>query len=885
MPVFAKATSFLRNLFLTRSVEQDLDLEVRSHLQLLMDEKIRAGMSPHEAQRAARIELGGAEQVKQQVREKRLGDSLHSWINDCRFGTRQLYKNPGFTLTVVLTLALSVGANTAIFSLVNALLLKSLPYAHPERLGTIYTRIVGSSATSDERHNVNGEQWELLRDDVPALISAVSSVGTSGVNLKAGSRVQYVRNARVSAHYFDVLALQPVLGRNFSEEEDRPHGPKAAILAYGLWRNVFGADPTILGQSILLKGEPHTVIGILPQGATTPLNADVYNPLQPSRSGEGGGTNFQAVTRLRDGASWQEADAQINRTWLSRAGRYELGRNPGAKISYHSVAFQKGQTESLRPQVLALMLAAGLILLIACANLAGLTLVRMLRRTSEVATRLALGASSWQIQRQFWIENLLLALIGGAVGTGVGFLGLRSLLLLLPEHFLPVASVPLDARVMIFTLAASVLTSVLFGMLPALVTQRVDLRSSMADRAVARAGSLRLRQSLLAGEVALTVLLLVGSGLLIRSLIHLETLPPGFNPNGVMVAKASLDDAHYHDPAAFRKLLDESTMAMRKIPGVESAAVGSQLPYELTGNDWITLSDGKEAGQAGGADWVYVTPGYFETLQMPLLVGRFFTDADGPDSQPVAVVNQSFTRKFYRGSNPVGRHIYKDTLIVGEVADVPLSSLLDRVAPVQTEEAVYVPAAQLEPHTLSMIHVWFQPDWIVRTAAPVEGLTGVMQRAMASADPNLPVSGFYSMKDLLARTLATQRIEVALLGAMAALALLLSAVGIFALVANMVAQRTREIGIRMALGSTLGQIMLQIGRSGVNASLLGVVLGLALSASALRVMTSEIYGVGVYDVTTIVVVILTTSAVTLLATIIPALRIASIDPARTLREE
>ncbi|HEX8765690.1 MAG TPA: FtsX-like permease family protein, partial [Candidatus Acidoferrum sp.] len=404
-------------------------------------------------------------------------------------------------------------------------------------------------------------------------------------------------------------------------------------------------------------------------------------------------------------------------------------------------------------------------------------------------------------------------------------------------------------------------------------------------RAVARAGSLRLRQSLLAGEVALTVLLLAGSGLLIRSLIHLETLPPGFNPNGVMVAKASLDDAHYHDPAAFRKLLDESTMAMRQIPGVESAAVGSQLPYELTGNDWITFGDGKEAGQAGGADWVYVTPGYFETLQMPLLVGRFFTDADGPASQPVAVVNQSFTRKFYRGSNPVGRHIYKDTRIVGEVADVPLSSLLDPVAPVQTEEVVYVPAAQLEPHTLSMIHVWFQPDWIVRTAAPVEGLTGVMQRAMASADPNLPVSGFYSMKDLLARTLATQRIEVALLGAMAALALLLSAVGIFALVANMVAQRTREIGIRMALGSTLGQIMLQIGRSGVNASLLGVVLGLALSASALRVMTSVIYGVGVYDVTTIVVVILTTSAVTLLATIIPALRIASIDPARTLREE
>jgi putative ABC transport system permease protein len=891
MPVLAKARSFLRNLFQTRRVEQDLDQEVRSHLQLLIDENLRAGMSPGEAQRAARIELGGAEQVKQQVREQRLGDSLHSWLTDFRFGARQLRKNPGFSLTVVLTLALSVGANTAIFSLVNALLLKSLPYAHPERMGTIYTRISGSSATSDERHNVNGEQWELLRDNVPALIPAVSGARTSGVNLKAGSRVEYVQDGRVSAHYFDVLALQPILGRNFSQDEDRPHGSKAVVLSYNLWRNVFSADPAILGQTILLRSEPYTVVGVLPQDATTPLNADVYTALQPSREGEGRGTNFRCFIRLRDGATWHEADAQINRTWLSRAGRYELADNPGAKVSYHSVPLQKGQTDLLRPQVLALMLAAGLILLIACANLAGLTLVRMLRRTSEVATRLALGASGWQIQRQFWIENLFLAIVGGTVSIGVGFLALKGLFLLLPENFLPVASVPLDSRVMIFTLAISVLTSLLFGMLPALAARRVDLRLSMAGRTVAVSGNLRLRQALIAGEVALTVVLLAGAGLLIRSLIHLETLPPGFNPNGVMVAKVSLDDVRYHNPATFQKLLNESTTAMRQIPGVLNAAVGLNLPYEFTGNDWVTLSDGKEAGQQGGVDWVYVTPGYFETLQMSLLAGRLFTEDDGPNTHKVAVVNHSFARKFYGGANPVGRYIDKDILIVGEVADVPLSSGLDRVAPLQTEQTMYVPAAQVDDARtaagplLALLHVWLQPNWIVRTVGPVEGLTAEMQRALTKTDPNLPASGFYSMKDLLARTLSTQRIEVALLGVMAALALLLSAVGIFALVANMVAQRTREIGIRMALGSTLGHVMLQIGRSGVNASLLGVVLGLALSAGALRVMTSVIYGVEVYDVTTILVVVLTISAVAFLATIIPALRIASIDPARTLREE
>ena len=309
-----------------------------------------------------------------------------------RFVARQLRRNPGFTVTVILTLALAIGANTAIFSIVNALMLKSLPYSHPERMGTIYTRITGSSP-SDERHKLNGEQWELLRDNVPSLISTVSSPRTSGVNLQAGTHAEYVHGGRISAHYLDVLAVQPMMGRNFSEDEDRPHGPKAAILSYSLWRNTSSSNPNILGQAVLLKGEPYTVIGVLPEGATTPLNADLYTALQPSREGEGRGTNFESITRLRDGATWQEADAEINRAWALRSNRYELKNNPGAQVTYYSVPLEKGQTASLRPQALTLMLAAGFILLIACANLAGLTLVRMLRRTSEVATRLALGAS------------------------------------------------------------------------------------------------------------------------------------------------------------------------------------------------------------------------------------------------------------------------------------------------------------------------------------------------------------------------------------------------------------------------------------------------------------------------------------------------------------
>jgi hypothetical protein len=352
-----------------------------------------------------------------------------------------------------------------------------------------------------------------------------------------------------------------------------------------------------------------------------------------------------------------------------------------------------------------------------------------------------------------------------------------------------------------------------------------------------------------------------------------------------MTAKASLDDARFHDPAAFRKLLDEGTAAMRQIPGVQNAAVGLSLPYERTLNAGVTLSDGKEAGQQDGTDLVYVTPGYFGTLQMPVLAGRVFTDDDGPNAQHVTVVNQAFARKFYGGANPVGRYINKDMAIVGEVADVSVSSGLYEGAPLMSEQAMYIPAAQVNAQSLSLVHVWFQPDWVVRTAGPVEGLTAQMQRALASADPNLPFSGFYSMQDLLAKTLAMQRVEVALLGAMAALALLLSAVGIFALVANMVAQRTREIGIRMALGSTVGQAMVQVGRSGAGASCVGLFVGLVLCAGALRVMRSVLYGVGIYDAPTLSTVVLTLLLVTLLATTLPTLRIAKIDPANTLREE
>jgi len=711
--MFARLRALVRALMSRRDFEAGLTEELRFHIEQYTEDLVRAGVSPEEAHRRARMAFGGLNTVREDCREARSLAMFDALEREYRYATRQLRRNPGFTGTVVLTLALAIGANSASFSLVNALLLKDLPYAHPERIGTLYARTSGSQS-SDARRTVDGEQWERMRDTVPSLLSAVSAMRTSGANFRAGSVVQYLHVGRVSAHYFDVLALHPVIGRNFTEyeDEDRSQGPRTAILSYALWQTAFGGNPNVLGQAVLLKNEPHTIIGVLPERATTPLNADIYTALQPGREGEGQATNFVAIMRLGDGATWQQADAELNQALSGtvRARRF-ASTNPGAQLTYYAVPLQKAATDTLRPQVLALVLAAGFILLIACANIAGLTLVRLLRRTGEINIRLALGASRWQIQRQLWIEHLLLACAGGAAGIGVGFLALRGLLRLLPEHFLPVATVRLDSRVLGFTLLLSLLTCVLSGVLPVLATKKVDLRSSVAGRGVIGGDSVRLRQLLIAGEVALTVVLLAATGLLIRTLIGLQTIPPGFNPTGVITAKASLDDIRYHDPAAFRRLLSESLTAMRDIPGVQGAAVGLTLPYERALLNAVTLSAGKESGQQVTTNQVYVTPHYFETLQIPVLAGRTFSDADGPDVQPVVIVNQTFARKFFHQENPVGRYLNKNVRIIGVVADTVLSSeagLNAGTAPLTREETIYLPAAQVaDAKLLSLVHGFF----------------------------------------------------------------------------------------------------------------------------------------------------------------------------------
>jgi predicted permease len=817
------------------------------------------------------------------------------FIQDLRLALRQLYRNPGFALAVTLTLALGIGVNAAVFTLLNGFLLRPLPYPEPDRLAVLILHQEGISPKSgqfvqDDNNSQDGETWELVRDNVPAAQAAIFG-GTSGVNLQAGSDsgngVRYVQNMRVSAHYFDVLGIQPFLGRGFTAQEDRPAGPNAVIVTYSVWQSVFHGDPQVLGKQVTLKGEPYTVVGILPQRAQPTGIADVFTPLQPHQSGECGGDNCEIILRLKPGATWQEVSGQL--AHLRKPSFDEIAKTDKGRAWFFASPLDRNLDNGMRQPVIGLMLAVSFILLIACANLAGLTLVRVSRRIPEIATRLSLGASRGVVLRQLWTESLVLAIIGAAAGLALARGILSALPGFLPDNMMPLGGLSIDVRVLAFTCAASLFTSLLFGALPAMQTRRVDLRSSMAtgSRGIARGSSL-LRQSLIGGQVALTVVLVAGAGLLVRSLIYLETLPPGFDATNVMTAKLSLDDARYHDAAAFHNLLDRSLAAMHQIPGVEDAAVGLSVPYERGLNDGVKAVDGKLAGKDWGASMAYLTPEYFRALRIPILAGRDISASDTPTSLPVAVVNVDFAREFFNDPNPVGLHIQNSKrvyTIVGVCANVAKRPGMGGAAPMATEPVFYLPATQMDQGLVNVAHLWFQPSWIVRTAGPVQGLTVAMQRALTQADATLPFSGFHSMGDLLAENLAYQRVEVVLLAVLAGLALLLSAIGVYGLVSNLIVQRTREIGIRMALGSSIRQAMIDVGSAGVVAAGFGLISGLALSLLALRVLRSELFGVRDYDPLTLMTVPMLIAVIAVAASFLPTLRITRIDPAVTLRME
>jgi predicted permease len=826
-------------------------------------------------------------------------------ISDLKLALRQLRRSPGFALAVIITLALGIGVNAAVFSMVDGFMLRRLPYPQPQRIAALMTHAQGTGHSGqffteeDDSHGTS--DWRLVSQDIPSVVAAAwegdIEVGQNGVNLQAGAGAggasRFIHATAVTAHYFEVLGIHPYLGRGFTDEESRPGGPEAVVLSYGLWQSMFQGERSIIGQAVQVKGQPFTIVGVLPQNAVTPggSGTELWDSLQPGKGGACTGYDCGILLRLKPGATWQQVDSEL--AHLHRPPSQNFGAN--TRTWLYAQPMNQYLGSDMKPKVLILMLAVAFILLIACANLAGLSLVRIARRTPELATRLALGATRFDLLRQMWAESLLLAFIGAASGLMLANAILQGLTHLLPADMIPLGGFALDARVLTFTVVVALLTSLFFGALPALSARRIDLRTAIAqgNRSVS-GSSRRLRGVLISAEVALTVVLVAASGLLVRTLVHLESLPPGFDSHNVMTATASLDEFRYHNAAAFQQLMTNSVAAMKRISGVENAAVGLSVPYQRGLNLPVLIDDGKNAGNMVSSSTAYITPGYFSTLRMPILAGRSVRDTDTATSEPVAVVNEALARKYFGSTDVVGRHMSlamgpkksgSPMTIVGVVGNVTKVQGIHTTAPLGIEPVFYVPASQFPTDALATIHMWFQPSWIVRTRGPIAGLATEMQQAMADADPNLPISGFHSMDQLMRQQLETQRMEVFLLGALAGLALLLSAVGIYALVSNLVVQRTREIGIRMALGSSVERAMRQIGSSGLFAAGAGLIVGMGLSLLALRILRSQLYGVGVYDPVTLIAAPLLLILVALVASLLPVLRISRIDPAQTLRSE
>ncbi len=802
---------------------------------------------------------------------------------DIRFGLRQLRKSPGFTAIVLATLGLCIGANTAIYSVLDAVLLRPIPYPEPDRLALVVTQAGRSTVDSQ-----TGAFFEMIRDGAPGLDAAAYFDGITAANFAADGRLAVVRQQRVSAGFFRVLGVRARLGREFTRAEDVPIGPALAVVSHQFWQRELGSNPSIVGQTIMLRGEPYRVTGVMPRGFRAESPVDVWTPLRPSRQGEGAGENYTVVARLRPGVSWAEAEGQL--TALSRF----LMQMPGFPKTFpvfeeRLVPYQDAVTGGMRSELLITWAAVLTVLLIGCANIAGLLLARSGGRRREIATRLALGGSRWRIVRQLLAESLVLALGGCVVGIGVGAFSVDWLRNLGAQDFERWHTIELDGRVMLAMLGIAVLTSVLFGLFPALQIARLDIRSVLMETGRGIAGTRRRwpANALVAGEVALSLVLLVSAGLLVRSLSYTSGLTPGFDPRNVIAAEASLQEHRYETREAVDRLFNASLERIRSLPRVESAAVALTLPYERPLNDSFRELDG-ETSRHSMAEMVYLTPGYFETMRIPLLRGRTVGPRDNADAPPVTVVSESFARKYFHGAgSALGHHLEIEGApreIVGVVGDVQQHSALNGAdLPISMDPTVYLPVAQMPDLFLAGVHRWFSPRWAIRARGPVGSLESQVQSAVMAVDASLPIAHFHTIAEIEERYTGGQRYLASLFAVLAGLAVLLAAIGIYGLISQAITRRHHELGVRIALGATVEQTLAEVTIPGLQLAALGICAGLLPARFAARFLEHLLFGVHPGDpltfVTTAVLLLLVTAAASLAA----GLRILRMEPAATLR--
>jgi putative ABC transport system permease protein len=879
--------SLIRNLFRRSRVEGDLDQEVRAYADMLADEKAQNGMTRTEAERAARIELGGIEQLKEQVRESRTGDWLDALAQDLRYGIRTLRRSPGFTAVAVITLALGIGVNTALFSVVNALLIRALPYKDADRLVYVtefwpHEPEVSGPASPDF---TNWRAHSRLVEQIEAY------GGGRDVTLTSGGEAEHIAGTAVTAGLLDMIGIQPALGRNFVPEEDRPGAPPSVMLGYRLWQGRFGASPEVIGTQIEMDGVARNVVGILPASFAFPDNNISQEFLLPMGLSLEPGMREQdfrilhVLARRKPGVTLEALHAEfvelVRRTASEEPAQFVTMRKD---MEVRLIPLRQWLTGGVSRAVLVLQAAVALVLLIGCLNVANLQIARGIGRAREIAVRTALGAGRARITRQLLTEGLLLSFLGGAAGLALGYGALN-----LIRNFLPVRlhlgeTVRIDPIVLMFTLVIAIVSGVVTGLAPVLAATRPRLDEALKEgssRTTEPGSHHRIHRALVIAEVAVAMVLLSSSGLLIRSFAHMASLDPGFNPDGVLTLRIALPARKYptdQSRAAFYSQLLERAAA---IPGVQNAAIGAGLPLIGTRSGVGTWFEGRPAPPPGGRPTIPmagVSSDYFETLKIPLPRGRAFAEADRENSPHVVIVNQAFADQFFPGQDALGKNITQGRLgqtelkeIVGIAGNVRQQGL--RIAATPT---IYAPFRQFPESEIFIV---------LRSALSRSALSAAAGGAIRALDPDVPVYDVANMRDRLAEALSTQRANMALMGLFAALALLLAAIGIFGVIAYMVNRRSLEIGIRMALGAQRSDVLKMVLGHGMILALAGIAIGLGGALAATRALRTLLFEISPNDPWTLVAAAVLFACVAAGACYIPARRAVRVDPMTALRHE
>jgi predicted permease len=866
--------------FRKKQVEGEMEVEMRFHLDMETAENIRRGMSADEARRAARHVFGGVEQTKEFYRDVARFRWLEDLGQDLGFGARMLLKQPGFTLVAVLTLALGIGANTAIFTVVNAVLLRQLPYPQAERIVA-----VGAQFSSSPLNAVDDPRFLFWYEHQNSFEALAAHMGGGGVNLAGDGLPELVPAQRVSVDFFRVLGVAPVVGRSFTPEEDRNGGAKVVVLSDALWQRRYGGDRNLIGRTIALNGRSYTVIGVLPPDFGF-YNTDVFTPLSPGTSGNAG-FNLEVLGRLKAGVTPARALAEMKVIGEQlRAAQPQLMRK---QESVNVQPYRETLTADARPLLLILSGAVGFVLLIACANVANLQLTQAAARHREVAVRMALGAGWRRIVRQLLTEGVLLALAGAALGLLLAAWGTKLLTQLMPEGLLPRSKeISFDGRVLLFTLAAAILTGLIFALAPAWQAARVDVNSTLkesAGKGAAGAGGKRLRGALVVAEVALALVLLAGASLLARTFVNLNRVAPGFDPYHVLTFQMTLTGQRYETIAGVSEFMERSFAKVRALPGVQTVALTNTLPLDAQYNFPFELES--TPGQISAVQYRTITPDYFRAIGIGLKAGRLLSETDTAAAEKAVVVNEAFVKRYMADiANPLGQRVYIGKMfgfdqpwrIVGVVADAKQFDL-QSAAP----STVFVPVLQLANAEGKFQSGQRALKFVVRTAGAPLQLSAAVRQVMLEIEPHLPLTRLRSMEQILARSMAQERFNMLLVGVFAALGLLLAAIGIYGVMAYAVAQRTPEIGLRMALGAQGRDVLSLVFKHGLALTLAGLGLGLAGAVALTRLMKSYLFGVSATDPVTFASVTFLLIIVALLACFLPARRATKVDPLVALR--